>query len=227
MYLTLCSLMRKAAVTRSSIRWSKPWSSRLCGLTFPSTTGSQRLPSRSCLHHPFRVSIWHVGIPCNAIVQPTSLTGNRNGNRHWLQTADHRVSVPNNFDDRGSKQADMLRCFRVYCFNFLIFFTRPPMQQHALPPVGKANCCLQGGNGRLFVLTCSSSLHTATSGDCCSPAAYQCGCLPTVWWACTVLVTFLPHGRRSCWARDLPSLTITYPRSGRFGHPRSGGRDVG
>lgn len=110
---------------------------------------------------------------------------------------------------------------------FFNFFTRPPIQQHALPPVGKANCCLPGGNGRLFVLTCSSSLHTATSGDCCSPAAYQCGCLPTVWWACTVLVTFLPHGRRSCWARDLPSLTITYPRSGRFGHPRSGGRDVG
>lgn len=32
----------------------------------------------------------------------------------------------------------------------------------------------RGDNGGLFVLTCSSSLHTATSGDCCSLAACQC-----------------------------------------------------
>lgn len=76
--------------------------------------GVSVLPSRSCLHHPFRRSIWHVGIPCKAIVQPTPLTGNRNGNtQHWLQTADCRVFATNDFEDRGPSSQNMLQCCSV------------------------------------------------------------------------------------------------------------------
>lgn len=170
-------------MTRSSTR-RKPSSSRLCGLTFPSTTGSQRLPSRSCLHHPFRVSIWHVGIPCKATVQPTSLTGNRNGNSTVcrLRTAECLQPTTSRIEDHQDRHAAMFPWW-FFIIITIIPHSRPPVQPsrysywkgQLLSTETAERRRRQRKGGGLFLLTCSSSsLHTATSGDCCSPAAYQC-----------------------------------------------------
>lgn len=114
-------------VTRSSTR-GKLSSPRLCGLTFPSTTGSQRLPSRSCLHHPFRVSIWHVGIPCIATVQPTSLTGNRNGNSTGcrLRTAECLQPTTSRIEDHQDRHVAMFP--RLFIIIINIPHSQPPVQ---------------------------------------------------------------------------------------------------
>lgn len=81
------------------------------------------------------------------------------------------------------KQANMLRCFLIYHFLSLpssAAICHYPSHQSQL----QSTDILpneQGDDGRLFVLTCSSSLHTATSRDYCSPAAFQCVCLRVVW----------------------------------------------
>jgi hypothetical protein len=225
MYLTLCSLMRKAVVTRSSVRWSKPFKVQTvwCGLTFPRARRGARcqpLPSRSCLHHPLRMGIWHVGIPCRAFVQPTSLTGNRIGNSTGCRLLPTECLYQTSLRNEDQGRPHTVRCFLVVN---LWLLSRPPFSSLASaaachyanrqgellsPDVGRGGS--QTGDSSL--LTCSSSVHTATgSGDCCSQAAYQC-VRNTVWEACTMLVTFspppLPPMVNGPWTKELPGQRL-------------------